>query len=384
MTYSSQEFSFDSISGKTRSQNLVKQYPPGKTIEVYFNPNDPTVAVLRPGTSWFSVYFIFSGLFLGFGLLSGVGVLREKDFITEFARRQIFLVFGSVLSFGLSYAGIVSLNNICLDLSTKQCSYLWGTTIISALATILLVEILIARKTAKDNTDEQKENVLNYGGSEPFSNTFSRAIFISVSRIILVSILGTLPVVFTGGFISLLAGVAMGFSFEALGRGVLRWLPAFQGEKLPKEVTSPNNVEFNSLVADTFSNRSIPAPISNSFYLRADEYYNQRMYEKAIDDYSKAIEFNYSPLGLPYYNRGRAYQALGKYKQAMSDYIKSTELNSEFPLPYFGKATLHHFQGEIDKAILNYEKYLERETNPSWRKVAEEELKKLRSQRTRS
>jgi tetratricopeptide (TPR) repeat protein len=49
-------------------------------------------------------------------------------------------------------------------------------------------------------------------------------------------------------------------------------------------------------------------------------------YDKAISDYTKAIELNPKHADT-YYSRGLAYNKMGQYDKAISDYTKAIELN---------------------------------------------------------
>ncbi len=49
--------------GLAEAQRLVGQYPPGKQVTVYYDPNNPQKATLDPGVNWI-VFFPFAGLVL--------------------------------------------------------------------------------------------------------------------------------------------------------------------------------------------------------------------------------------------------------------------------------------------------------------------------------
>ena len=65
--------------------------------------------------------------------------------------------------------------------------------------------------------------------------------------------------------------------------------------------------------------------LSDAYLNRGIEYANNRQYEKAIADFTKAIEFTPNE-GLIYNNRGVCYEALGNTRQAQSDYQKANVL----------------------------------------------------------
>ncbi len=50
-------------------ERLLSKHPPGAAVSVYYDPDDPAVAVLEPGTSWESYGPLVAGvIFLGVGL----------------------------------------------------------------------------------------------------------------------------------------------------------------------------------------------------------------------------------------------------------------------------------------------------------------------------
>lgn len=104
-------------------------------------------------------------------------------------------------------------------------------------------------------------------------------------------------------------------------------------------------------------------------YNRGNDYYHEQMYEKAIEEYSKAIALNnydidaYNNRGLAYYqiglydlalkdfdrviaaypddifayqSRAITYNTIGKYKEANKDYLVIIKLNPDFAYSYLG------------------------------------------------
>lgn len=63
--YSSDKISFGdySSSSPSHARRIVNRYPKGKTVEVYYNPAKPQVAVLEPGASWSSYMPLGLGVF---------------------------------------------------------------------------------------------------------------------------------------------------------------------------------------------------------------------------------------------------------------------------------------------------------------------------------
>ena len=65
---------------------------------------------------------------------------------------------------------------------------------------------------------------------------------------------------------------------------------------------------------------------ANAYLSSGNEYYNKRQYERAIKDYSKAIQLNPNS-ATAYFNRGNAYQALGgNTANARADFDRAKQL----------------------------------------------------------
>ena len=70
--YSCNRIAFGGVSGGKRSKakKVVDRYPSGKKVTVYYNPQDPGVAVLKAGFSWGALFAFLTGLiFFGVGIM---------------------------------------------------------------------------------------------------------------------------------------------------------------------------------------------------------------------------------------------------------------------------------------------------------------------------
>ena len=93
------------------------------------------------------------------------------------------------------------------------------------------------------------------------------------------------------------------------------------------------------------------------YYNRAKEYSVNKDFDKAIADYSKAMELDPNDYVL-YYDRGLAYQEKGSIDNAISDYSKSIELNPDYIYAYNNRANIYYDEKQYDKAIADYKKIL--------------------------
>jgi tetratricopeptide (TPR) repeat protein len=89
-------------------------------------------------------------------------------------------------------------------------------------------------------------------------------------------------------------------------------------------------------------------------------YYNQGVaryekgdYAKAINDYTKAIEWN-PRYAEAYYNRGIAYDDKGQYDRAIKDYTEAIEINPRYSDAYVNRGIAYGRKGEYDQAVLDF------------------------------
>jgi tetratricopeptide (TPR) repeat protein len=80
--------------------------------------------------------------------------------------------------------------------------------------------------------------------------------------------------------------------------------------------------------------------------------------DKAIADYTKAIEINPQYISA-YYNRGVAWYDKGDYDKAIVDYTKAIEIDPKFALAYQNRGHAWEKKGDSDKAIADYKKAVE-------------------------
>ena len=62
-TYESSQFSYHFVSGTlSYAEKVVRTYPVGSSVDVYYDPTDPNSAVLEPGKSHGWIWFFVGGL----------------------------------------------------------------------------------------------------------------------------------------------------------------------------------------------------------------------------------------------------------------------------------------------------------------------------------
>ena len=102
------------------------------------------------------------------------------------------------------------------------------------------------------------------------------------------------------------------------------------------------------------SKRDIP----QAYMGRGEEYIALDKYDKAISDFSKAIEIDPSE-PLYYYNRANAFFDIKQYDAALKDYSKALELNNKLLDAYVNRGMLYSETGHQNNAIYDFQKALE-------------------------
>lgn len=98
---------------------------------------------------------------------------------------------------------------------------------------------------------------------------------------------------------------------------------------------------------------------SNPYYARGRAYYYKQDYDKAIADYTKAIEIDPQNASA-YNNRGLAYYYKTEYDKAIADYTKAVVINPKYAGAYNNRAFVYwNMKGEGDKAVVDYSKVIE-------------------------
>lgn len=74
------EFGGESGGRRSKAKKVVDQYPSGKKVKVYYNPQDPKVAVLKAGFSWGAIFAFLAGIvFFGAGVVCFKAYRRNKE-----------------------------------------------------------------------------------------------------------------------------------------------------------------------------------------------------------------------------------------------------------------------------------------------------------------
>ncbi|MBC2705564.1 tetratricopeptide repeat protein [Desulfobacula sp.] len=100
-----------------------------------------------------------------------------------------------------------------------------------------------------------------------------------------------------------------------------------------------------------------------AYYMRAETYLRKAQYDKAISDYTKAIQIN-PEYAMAYYYRGLSYVRKGQYEKAIIDFTRATEIEPKYDNPFYNRGLAYKNQGQYDKAFHDFSKAIE--INPNY------------------
>ena len=98
--------------------------------------------------------------------------------------------------------------------------------------------------------------------------------------------------------------------------------------------------------------------LPSAYTIRGNAYDDLKESQKAIADYTKAIELK-SDYALAYYNRGIVHKNLKDYQKAIADYNKTIELKPDYANAYNNRGNAYSDLKESQKAIADYNKAIE-------------------------
>lgn len=117
------------------------------------------------------------------------------------------------------------------------------------------------------------------------------------------------------------------------------------------------------------------------FKNKAAEYFKNKQYNEAIQQYDEAIKLaNPDEVHVLYSNRSACYASLFKYSEALADANKCVEANPSFVRGYGRLATAQTGLQKYDDAASSYEKYLELQPGADYAVNGLKELKRLKEQ----
>jgi tetratricopeptide (TPR) repeat protein len=101
-----------------------------------------------------------------------------------------------------------------------------------------------------------------------------------------------------------------------------------------------------------------PEILAGAYHNRGFSFYNQRQYQKAIDDYDMSISIDGRNAD-SYINRANAYVALEMNSEALADFTKAIELSPTYSVGYSNRAMVYYFMDHTAEAIVDIDKAIE-------------------------
>ena len=122
--------------------------------------------------------------------------------------------------------------------------------------------------------------------------------------------------------------------------------------------TWDNQKDYDKAIADYSKAIELDPQFVEAYNNRGIDREKQKDYEKAIADYSKAIDL--SPgYAAAYNNRGNAWGDKKDYEKAIADYAKAIELDPRYAAAYNNRGTAWGEKKDYDKAIVDFSKAIE-------------------------
>jgi tetratricopeptide (TPR) repeat protein len=113
---------------------------------------------------------------------------------------------------------------------------------------------------------------------------------------------------------------------------------------------------YSEVISMTSENE--PEILAGAYHNRGFSFYNQRQYQKAIDDYDMSISIDGRNAD-SYMNRANAYFALAMNSEALADLTKTIELSPEYSVGYSNRAMVYYFMDRTAEAIVDIDKAIE-------------------------
>jgi len=101
---------------------------------------------------------------------------------------------------------------------------------------------------------------------------------------------------------------------------------------------------------------------AEAYYNRGIAYAKLNKYERAIKDYDETIKLNPN-YAAAYNNRGAAYAKLNKYERAIKDYDETIKLNPNYAAAYNNRGAAYAESNQHERAIKDYDRAIELNSN---------------------
>lgn len=101
--------------------------------------------------------------------------------------------------------------------------------------------------------------------------------------------------------------------------------------------------------------RSTREQVGDAYINRGQHYYEIKEYDRAIEDFNRAIPLKPKWIQMAYGNRGNAYYAKGEDDKAIDSYNKAVELDPKYTSALTARGLLYEKMGAIERAKSDFE-----------------------------
>jgi tetratricopeptide (TPR) repeat protein len=102
------------------------------------------------------------------------------------------------------------------------------------------------------------------------------------------------------------------------------------------------------------STRSTREQVGDAYINRGQHYYEIKEYDRAIEDFNRAIPLKPRWLQMAYGNRGNAYYALDEDDKAIDSYDKAIALDPKYTAALTARGLIYEKMGAIERAKSDY------------------------------
>ncbi len=146
------------------------------------------------------------------------------------------------------------------------------------------------------------------------------------------------------------------------------YAPAYYGRGLAKA----HSDDISGSIEDLEKATDLKSDYHQAHYALGLSYIQNGDYEKAVKSLSEAVSVEEK--ADYYYARANAYKLAENYDKALVDYSNAIETDQYYGIAYYGRGALHKLQGRGDASLQDLEKYLEMRGNQDG---LEKEVKRL-------
>jgi len=98
------------------------------------------------------------------------------------------------------------------------------------------------------------------------------------------------------------------------------------------------------------SSRSTREQVGDAFINRGQHYYEKKEYDRAIEDFNRAIPLKPRWVQMAYGNRGNAYYAKDEKEKALDSYDKAIELDPQYASALTARGMIYEEMGIVERA----------------------------------